>query len=105
MFGDVLNRQFVAAQVVDGEVAAQVVLEFLEAGAFFAQVAAQGLRAGVQVLGDLFQIRPGAAVAAEQATNLADQAVAAVGTGQQIGGECWRNCLSVRSSCSSGMAR
>lgn len=86
LLGDILNRQFVAAQVVDGEVAAQVVLEFLEAGAFFAQVAAQGLRAGVQVLGDLFQVRPGAAVAAEQATNLADQAVAAVGAGQQVGG-------------------
>lgn len=36
LFGDVLNRQFVAAQVVDGEVAAQMVLEFLEAGAFLA---------------------------------------------------------------------
>ena len=36
LFGDVLNRQFVAAQMVDGEVAAQMVLEFLEAGAFLA---------------------------------------------------------------------
>ena len=36
VFGNVLNRQFVATQVVDGEVAAQMVLEFLEAGAFLA---------------------------------------------------------------------
>ena len=40
LFGDVLNRQFVAAQVVDGQVATQVVFEFLKTGAFFAQMAA-----------------------------------------------------------------
>jgi hypothetical protein len=86
LFGDVLDGQLVAAEVVDGEVAAQVVLEFLEAGAFFAQVAAQGLRADMQLLGDPFQVRPLLAVAAEQAADLAGQAVAAVGAGQQVGG-------------------
>jgi NAD+ synthase (glutamine-hydrolysing) len=46
---------------------------------------AQGLRAHVQLLGDRFQIRPGAAVSPEQAANSADQAVAAIRTGEQVG--------------------
>ncbi|MCY1293936.1 hypothetical protein D9M70_432110 [compost metagenome] len=62
-----------------------MVLEFLEARTFFPQVPTQGLRAGVQVLRHRVQVRPGAAVAAEQATDLAGQAVAAIGAGQQVG--------------------
>ena len=85
LFGDVLDGQFVAAKVVDGQVAAQVILEFLKAGAFLAQVAAQGLRADVQLRGDGIEVRPVGAVAAEQAADLAGQAVAAIRTGQQVG--------------------
>ncbi|MDT4857201.1 hypothetical protein FQZ97_916160 [compost metagenome] len=71
--------------MVDGQVTAQVVLEFLEARTFFPQVPAQGLRAGVQVLRYRVQVRPGAAIATEQAADLAGQAVAAIRAGQQVG--------------------
>lgn len=72
--------------MVDGQVAAQVVFEFLEAGAFFAQVAAQGLWAYVQVAGDGVEVGPGVAVAAELAADAAAEAVAAVGAGEEVGG-------------------
>src|SRR3990167_9136258 len=85
LLGDVLDRQVVAAQVIDRQVAAQVILQFLKARAFLAQMTAQGLRTHVQLLGNRFQIRPGAAIAAEQAADLADQAVATIRAGKQIG--------------------
>lgn len=91
--------------MVDGDIAPQLILQFLKARTFFAQVPAQGLRADVQVLGDAFQVRPMVAVAAEQAAQLAAQTVAVVRAGQQVGGERSRKCLRVRSSCSSGMLR
>ena len=93
LFGQGLDGEFVAAQVVDGQVASQVVLEFLEAGAFFAQVAAQGLRADVQLAGDAVQVGPVGAVAAEQAADAAGQAVAAIGAGQQVGGRVFEELL------------
>ncbi len=72
--------------MVDGDIAPQLILQFLKARAFFAQMPAQSLRADVQVLGDAFQVWPMVAVAAEQAAQLAAQAVAVVRAGQQVGG-------------------
>ena len=65
LLGDLLQGQIRTAQVIDGDVPPQFVLECLKAGAFFAQVPAQGLRADMQVLGDGFQVWPGCAVAAQ----------------------------------------
>ena len=48
-------------------------------------MAAQGLWADVQVLGNGFQVWPGRAVAAQQATQLAAQAVAFIRPRQQVG--------------------
>ena len=105
LFGNRLDIQVVASQVVDRQIAAQMILEFLKARAFIAQAPAQGLRAAVQLPGDAFQVRPLLAVAAKQAAYLAGQAVACVGRASRSAGECCRNCLRVRSSCSSGMSR
>src|SRR5471032_458044 len=47
---------------------------------------AQGLRTDVQVLRDRFEVRPGRAVTAQQAAQLAAQAVAFIRPQQQVGG-------------------
>jgi len=65
LLGNILYRQFIAPQVVNRQIPAQVVFEFLKTRPFFAQVPAQGLWAHVQLLGNGIQIRPVAAVAAE----------------------------------------
>ncbi len=71
--------------MVDGDIPPQLILEFLEARAFLAQMPAQGLCADVQVLGHGVQVGPATGVTAEQAAQLAAQAVAVVGAGQQVG--------------------
>src|SRR5450830_1396361 len=72
--------------MVDGDVPPQLILELLKTRAFLAQMPAQGLRADVQVLGDRLQVQPATGIPAEQAPQLAAQAVAIVGAGQQVGG-------------------
>ena len=85
LLGDLLQRQVRAAQMVDGDIPPQVVLELLEAGAFLAQVPTQCLGADVQMSGYGVQVRPASGVAAEQATQLAAQAVSVVRARQQVG--------------------
>ena len=79
LFSDLLQRQIRAAQMVDGDIPPQLILQLLKTGAFLAQMPAQGLRADVQVRSDGVEIRPACAVAAEQAAQAAAQAVAVVG--------------------------
>src|SRR5690606_20835562 len=86
LFGNRLDIQVVASQVIDRQIAAQMILEFLKARAFLAHAPAQGLRAAVRLPGHAFQVRPLLAVAAKQTTYLAGQAVARVRAGQQVGG-------------------
>lgn len=70
LLGNLLQRQVGAAQMINRNVTTQLVLQLLKTAAFFAQMAAQGLRADVQVRGHGFQIRPARTVATEQPPQL-----------------------------------
>ena len=71
LLGNLLQRQLRPAQMIDGDIPPQLILEFLKTGAFLAQMPAQGLRADMQMRGDGFQIRPTRSVATEQAAQAA----------------------------------
>ena len=86
LLGNLLQRQVRSAQVINRDVAAQLILQLLKTAAFLTQMPTQGLRADVQLRGHGFEVRPLRTVAAEQAAQATAEAVAVVRARQQVGG-------------------
>lgn len=78
LLGNLLQRQIRTAQMINGDISPQLILQLLKTAAFLTQMPAQRLRADVQVRRHRFQIRPVCRVATEQTTQAAAQAVAVV---------------------------